>query len=184
MPLSYAQQRLWFIDQMEPGGAMYNVPTALRVRGELRWAALEQTLGEVARRHEALRTRFEVSEGEPSQVIEAARVVRAPEIDVSGLEEREREEEARRIAGEEAVRGFDLSRGPLLRASIVRLGEQEQVLLFTMHHVVSDGWSMGVLTREVNELYAAYRRRRGIAAGGVGDPVCGLCGVAERVAAG
>ena len=79
-------------------------------------------------------------------------------IDVSGLAERQREKEARRIAGEEAVRGFDLSRGPLLRAGVVRLGEQEQVLLFTMHHVVSDGWSMGVLTREVNGIYAAYGR--------------------------
>ena len=158
LPLSFAQQRLWFIDQLEPGGAMYNMPMALRVRGELRRELLERVLGEVMRRHEVLRTRFEVREGEPAQVIDEARPVVAPMIDVSGLEEREREQEARRIAGDEAVRGFDLSRGPLLRAGLVRLAEQDQVLLLTMHHVVSDEWSMGVLTQEVNRLYEAYGR--------------------------
>ena len=158
LPLSFAQQRLWFIDQLEPGGAMYNIPMALRVRGELRRGLLERVLSEVVRRHEVLRTRFEVREGEPAQMIDEARPVVAPMIDLSGLEEREREKEARRIAGEEAARAFDLSRGPLLRAGLVRLAEQDQVLLFTMHHVVSDEWSMGVLTQEVNRIYEAYSR--------------------------
>src|SRR6266508_2225647 len=158
LPPSFAQQRLWFIDQLEPGGAMYNIPSALRVRGELRRELLESALGEVVRRHEALRTRFELREGEPAQIIDRSSPVAAPVIDVSGLEERQREKEARRIAGEESTRSFDLSRGPLLRAGILRLGEQDQALLFTMHHIVSDGWSMGVLINEVNRLYAAYSR--------------------------
>src|SRR6266508_4502962 len=158
LPLSFAQQRLWFIDQLEPGGAIYNVPTALRVRGELRRELLESALGEVVRRHEALRTRFEIREGQPAQIIDQASPVGAPVIDVSGLEEGQREKEARRIAGEEATRGFDLGRGPLLRARILRLGEQDQALLFTMHHIVSDEWSRGVLINEVNRLYEAYGR--------------------------
>src|SRR6266508_2013693 len=158
LPPSFAQQRLWFIDQLEPGGAMYNIPSALRVRGELRRELLESALGEVVRRHEALRTRFELREGEPAQIIDRSSPVAAPVIEVSGLEERQREKEARRIAGEESTRSFDLSRGPLLRAGILRLGEQDQALLFTMHHIVSDGWSMGVLINEVNRLYAAYSR--------------------------
>ncbi|HEX9429869.1 MAG TPA: condensation domain-containing protein, partial [Candidatus Bathyarchaeia archaeon] len=158
LPLSFAQQRLWFIDQLEPGGAIYNVPTALRVRGELRRELLESALGEVVRRHESLRTRFEIREAQPAQIIDQASPVGAPVIDVSGLEEGQREKEARRIAGEEAARGFDLGRGPLLRAGILRLGEQDQALLFTMHHIVSDGWSTGVLINEVNRLYEAYGR--------------------------
>jgi hypothetical protein len=157
-PLSFAQQRLWFLDQLEPGGSTYNIPSALRVKGELRREPLEQALSEVVRRHEILRTRFEVREGEPVQVIDEAMPVVLPVIDVMGLEELEREKEARRIAGEEAARGFDLSRGPLLRAGIVRLGEQDQVLLLTMHHIVSDGWSQGVLIKEVNSLYGSHSR--------------------------
>src|SRR6266540_3029728 len=158
LPLSFAQQRLWFIDQLELGGAIYNVPTALRVRGELRRELLESALGEVVRRHESLRTRFEIREAQPAQIIDQASPVGAPVIDVSGLEEGQREKEARRIAGEEAARGFDLGRGPLLRAGILRLGGQDQALLFTMHHIVSDGWSTGVLINEVNRLYEAYGR--------------------------
>src|SRR6266498_2223177 len=158
LPLSFAQQRLWFIDQLEPGGAMYNIPSALRVRGELRRESLESALGEVVRRHEVLRTRFEIRGGQPVQIIDRAGPVAASVIDVSWLEERQREKEARRIAGEEAARGFDLGRGPLLRAGILRLGEQDQALLFTMHHIVSDEWSSGVLTNEVSRLYEAYGR--------------------------
>src|SRR5262249_3084354 len=130
-PLSFAQQRLWFIDQLEPGSAMYNVPTALRVRGELKQELLETVVSGVVRRHEVLRTRFEVREGQPAQIINEVRPVEAAEIDVSGLDERQREGEARRIAGEEAARGFDLRRGPLLRARLVMLGEQDQALLVT-----------------------------------------------------
>src|SRR5262249_26281911 len=112
LPLSFAQERLWFIDQLEPGGAMYNVPIAMRVRGELRRELLESVLNEVSRRHEVLRTRFEVRDDRPVQVIDEASPVEALEIDVSGLEERQREKEARRVASEEAVRSFDLGRGP------------------------------------------------------------------------
>src|SRR6266508_1164454 len=156
LPLSFAQQRLWFIDQLEPGGAMYNVPTALRVRGELRRELLGSALGEVVRRHEALRTRFEVREGQPIQVIDEVSPIEMPLIDVSGLEERQREKEARKIAGEEAARSFDLNRGPLLRVIVLKMDEEEHVLLYTTHHIVSDGWSMEILIREVGELYRAF----------------------------
>ena len=158
MLLSFAQQRLWFIDQLEPGGAMYNIPSALRVSGDLKRELLGQALSEVVRRHEVLRTRFEVGDGQPAQVIDEVMPFAVPVVDVSGLGERQREVEASRIVNEEAARGFDLGRGSLLRASIVRLGKQDHALLLTMHHIVSDEWSMGALIREVNRLYAAYGR--------------------------
>ena len=158
LPLSFAQQRLWFIDQLEPGRAQYNFPLTLRVMGERRCELLESVLSEVSRRHEVLRTRFEVRDDQPVQVIDEAGPVEASVIDVSGLGEWQREEEAGKIAAEEAARSFDLGRGPLLRAGILRLARQAQVLMITMHHVVSDGWSVDVLTNEVNKLYAAYSR--------------------------
>ncbi|MDT5270380.1 MAG: hypothetical protein QOH49_2566, partial [Acidobacteriota bacterium] len=155
--LSLAQQRLWFIDQLEPGSAAYNLPAAVRLKGALDVSALEHTLDEVVRRHESLRTTFAVSDGLPVQVIHAALPQLLKVVDLSGIGDAEqREGEARRLAGEEARQPFDLSTGPLLRASLLRLHEEEHVLLFTMHHIVSDGWSMGVLVREVSALYAAF----------------------------
>jgi len=155
LPLSFAQQRLWFIDQLEPGGAMYNVPTALRVRGELRRELLEGALGEVVRRHEVLRTRIEVEAGVPVQVIEEWECRGSECIDLTSLAKEEREAEAKRIAKEEAERGFDLRQGPLLRIKALKLEKDEHVVLFTMHHIISDGWSMGVLVREVCALCEA-----------------------------
>ncbi|HKH48756.1 MAG TPA: amino acid adenylation domain-containing protein, partial [Thermoanaerobaculia bacterium] len=154
--LSFAQERLWFLDQLEPGSPLYNMPTALRLQGILDVGVLARTLGEVVRRHETLRTSFrETAEG-PVQVIAPARPRPLPVVDLAGLPEPRRRAESSRLAAEEALRPFDLSRGPLLRAALLRLGGEDHVALFTLHHVVSDGWSMQVLVEEVGALYGAY----------------------------
>ena len=158
LPLSFAQQRLWFLDQLEPGSAFYNIPAAVRLRGALNIEALERTLSEVVRRHEVLRTHFIAVDGEAVQVIEAAAPVRLAVLDLSGLDEAERTAETERLVAAESARPFDLRRGPLLRVSLLRLDEEEHVALMTMHHIVSDGWSSGVLVREVAALYSAYVR--------------------------
>ena len=158
LPLSFAQQRLWFLDQLEPGSAFYNIPAAVRLRGALNIEALEWTLSEVVRRHEVLRTHFIAVDGEAVQVIEAAAPVRLAVLDLSGLDEAERTAETERLVAAESARPFDLMRGPLLRVSLIRLDEEEHVALMTMHHIVSDGWSIGVLVREVAALYGAYLR--------------------------
>ncbi len=155
-PLSFAQQRLWFLDQFEPESPLYNIATAVRMKGSLDVAALEQTLSEIVRRHEALRTTFTVSEGEPVQVIGAATPVRLPVTDLSDLDEETRETGARWLINEEAQTPFDLAAGPLLRASLLRLAADNHMVMLTMHHIVSDGWSMGVLVQEVVALYRAY----------------------------
>ncbi|HEV2733582.1 MAG TPA: condensation domain-containing protein, partial [Longimicrobiaceae bacterium] len=160
LPLSFAQQRLWFIDQLEPGSAAYNMPYALRLRGRFDPAVLERSLAEIVRRHETLRTVFAFVDGAPVQVIREAAPVALPVVDLRSLPAGEREAEARRLAAEEAVRPFDLAVGPLLRVSAMRLDAAEWAVLFTMHHVVSDGWSMGVLIREVSELYGALSEGR------------------------
>ena len=158
LPLSFAQQRLWFLDQLEPGSSFYNIPAAVRLHGVLNVAALERTLSEVVRRHEVLRTHFMAVDGEPVQVIEAAAPLQLEVLDLSALEEEAREAEVLRLAQLEASRPFDLWRGPLLRVGLLRLGKEEHVALVTMHHIVSDGWSMGVFINEVATLYAAYVR--------------------------
>ena len=160
LPLSFAQQRLWFIHQLDPGSASYNVPRAVRLTGTLRPEALEAALGEVARRHEVLRTTFPVADGRPRLEIASPRPLVLPRVDVSGLPDGLRETEVRRLAGEEARRPFDLGRGPLLRSVLVRAGGQEHVLLLTLHHIVSDGWSTGVLVREMGTLYRAFSEGR------------------------
>jgi alpha-ketoglutarate-dependent taurine dioxygenase/aryl carrier-like protein len=156
LPLSYAQQRLWFLDQLEPGSVAYNIPKAIRLSGKLELAALERTLNEVVRRHEVLRTRFVAVNGQPVQVIEAEAWVTIPVIDLSELPAEEREAQAAGEAVAEAQTRFDLSAGPLLRVKLLRLGDEDHVVLFTMHHIVSDGWSTGILVREVAALYEAF----------------------------
>ncbi len=156
LPLSFAQRRLWFLDQLEPGSAFYNVPAAVRLRGRLEAAVLARVLTEIVQRHESLRTTFAEEGGDPVQVIHPAAPVALEVEDLGGLTEAEREVEARRLAGAEAQRPFDLAAGPLLRVRLLRLSEDEHVLLFTMHHIVSDGWSMGVLVKEIAALYGAY----------------------------
>ncbi|HEX5723956.1 MAG TPA: condensation domain-containing protein, partial [Longimicrobiaceae bacterium] len=159
-PLSFAQERLWFIDRLEPGSAVYNVHVARRLRGALDEAALERALGEIVRRHEALRTTFQEVDGSPVQVIAPFGGFTLPVEDLSGLGEADRGVEARRRATEEAMRPFDLAAGPLFRAVLLRLEEESHVLLLSMHHIVSDGWSTGVFFRELSALYAAYREGR------------------------
>jgi non-ribosomal peptide synthetase component F len=148
---------LWFLDQLQPGHWYYNCPAAVRLRGELNFRALQRTVTEIVRRHEVLRTRF-VSEGGRAvqQVIEAAEV-QLPVLDLEELREVEREAEVQRLARVEAARPFVLSAGGLLRVQLLRLSGREQVVLLTMHHIVSDGWSVGILVREVAALYEAYR---------------------------
>src|SRR5689334_12592892 len=158
LPLSFAQQRLWFLDQLEPGSSFYNIPAAVRLNGVLNVEALERTLSEVVRRHEVLRTHFSAIDGEPVQVIEAAAPINLEVLDLSGLDEVERAATTQRLIERESARLFDLSRGPLLRVSLLELGTEEHVALVTMHHIVSDGWSIGVFVREVAALYSAYVR--------------------------
>jgi amino acid adenylation domain-containing protein len=153
-PLSFAQERLWFLDRLQPGNSAYSVPMAIGLAGPLNVAALERSLNEIVRRHEVLRTAFSFMEAQPVQVIAAAESLRLPLIDLQGLPDTE--SEARRLAAEEALRPFDLARGPLVRTRLLRLGEQEHVLLLPMHHIVSDGWSLGVLFRELSVLYENF----------------------------
>jgi len=155
-PLSFAQQRLWFLDQLEPGSAAYNVPAALRLKGRLDVGALGRALDEVVRRHESLRTSFAETDGQPVQVIAPELSLRLNVFDLAHRAEDERRVEVERLAAEEAGFGFDLRRGPLVRARLLRLTEEEHVLLFTMHHIISDGWSVGVMVKEVTALYEAF----------------------------
>ncbi|HVG44527.1 MAG TPA: condensation domain-containing protein, partial [Longimicrobium sp.] len=161
LPLSFAQERLWFIDRLEPGSAVYNLPAvAWRPGSALDQAALERALGEVVRRHEVLRTTFAEVDGSPVQVIAPFGGFSLPVEELSELGEADREAAFERRQGEETRRAFDLSAGPLFRAVLLRLGAEDHALLLSMHHIVSDGWSLGVLQREVGALYAAYREGR------------------------
>ncbi|HEX2092743.1 MAG TPA: condensation domain-containing protein, partial [Longimicrobiaceae bacterium] len=157
-PLSFAQRRLWLVDRLEPGSAAYNVPYVLRLRGELDVAALQRSLNELVRRHEVLRTVFEERDGEPVQVVHAPAPVAVPVVDLRGVPGQEAEREAGWLADAEGFRGFDLARGPLLRCTLLRLGDAEHVLCCSLHHIVSDAWSMEVLVREVSTLYGAFTR--------------------------
>jgi hypothetical protein len=156
LPLSFSQQRLWFLDQYEPGSPVYNMPSALRLRGGLNVEAMQHALSALVRRHESLRTSFPAKEGQPFQAIAPPGPVPLPIEDLSGLPEQEREQTARRRASAEARRPFNLATGPVLRASLLRLGEQDHVLLLNIHHIVSDGWSQGVVLRELTTLYSAF----------------------------
>ena len=156
LPLSFAQQRLWFLDQLEPGNPFYNIPIALRLTGALDIPALGRTLSQIISRHESLRTSFVVKDGEPVQLIAPAEPWHIVVEDLTSFEESERELEAARRANEEACRPFDLSCGPLLRMRLLRLAGTDHVVVLTMHHIISDGWSMGVFLREVAAFYTAY----------------------------
>ena len=154
--LSFAQQRLWFLDQLGLGREAYNVPVAVRLTGHLERAALEFALREIVGRHESLRTSFAAASTGPVQVFAERVACRVPLDDLSTLGEAAREAELLRLAAEEARTPFELSAAPLMRARLLRLSEREHVLLLTLHHIVSDGWSLGVLTRELTSLYEAY----------------------------
>ncbi|HYG62910.1 MAG TPA: amino acid adenylation domain-containing protein, partial [Thermoanaerobaculia bacterium] len=159
-PLSFAQERLWFLDRLEPGSAAYNLATALRLSGDLDVPALAASLAEIARRHAALRTTFAEVAGEPRQIIAPPSDLPLPLVDLAALPGAEREAEATRLVHEDAVRPFDLARGPLVRALLLRFESREHGLILDTHHIVSDGWSQGVLVRESASLYEAFLHRR------------------------
>ena len=157
--LSYAQERLWFLDQLGLVGAAYNMPMALRLEGNLNVGALERSFAELVRRHENLRTRFGVQDGVPHQLIEPLAPFELHRADLSHVvDPKQREQQLREWVQREQLHRFDLCEGPLLRVVLVRMSAREHVLLLTMHHIVSDGWSLGVLNRELGALYGAYSR--------------------------
>jgi amino acid adenylation domain-containing protein len=156
LPLSFAQQRLWFLDRLEPGSVAYNLPSAVRLKGRTSVAELSWIFSEVVRRHEVLRTTFGFREGGAVQIVALPSLPALPVVDLSGLAETRQEIQARELALEEARRPFDLQSGPLLRLCLLRLGEQDHVLMMTLHHIVSDGWSTGVLLREIAALHGDF----------------------------
>ncbi|HKH45556.1 MAG TPA: amino acid adenylation domain-containing protein, partial [Thermoanaerobaculia bacterium] len=160
LPLSFAQERLWFLDQLESGTAFYNIPTAVRLRGPLRPELFRGALQEVVRRHEALRTTFTDVQGRPVQVIAPDVPVELPLLDLSGLPAEAAEAEMRAQAGEEIRRPFDLVRGPLFRAILFRMGGEGHIAILTLHHIIADGWSLGVLIREISALYQSLAAGR------------------------
>lgn len=155
IPLSFSQQRLWFMDQLEPGNPAYNMAWGFFLTGPLDIPVLEQSFNEVVKRHEALRTTFASVNGNPVQVIAPSINLTLPVVDLQGLPLNEREAEMLRLATEESRAPFDLTEGPLIRASLLRLSEDEHMLLLTIHHIVYDLWSMGVLFRELGAIYKA-----------------------------
>lgn len=176
MPLSYSQQRMWFLDQFEPASPFYNIPTAVRMSGRVDVQILTSCLNEIIRRHESLRTTFTRIDGQPVQVIQPSMTLAIPVIDLTStlpqmgetgnnpdgiLAQKGRAnnplfQEAMRLANQEARKPFDLATGPLVRVTLIRLSEKEHLFLLTMHHIISDGWSMGIFIHELTLLYGAY----------------------------
>ncbi|MDX9625458.1 non-ribosomal peptide synthetase [Pseudomonas fragariae (ex Marin et al. 2024)] len=169
LPLSWAQQRLWFLDQLDrAAGAAYHIPAGLRLRGRLDSDALQATLDRIVARHEALRTHFALHEGQAIQVIApATQGFALASHDLRALDSAAQHEAVQQLAGEEALAPFDLSSGPLIRGRLVQLSETEHILLVTQHHIVSDGWSTGVLLHEIGMLYRAFSQ-------GLADPLPAL----------
>ena len=159
-PLSFAQQRLWFLDQLEPGLSLYNLPFAFPLKGRVSIPVLERCLNEIVRRHEVLRTTFSTEAGRPIQVVHPQMQISLPVVDLTDQSPEDREPEAARLATLEAVTPFDLRADPMVRASILKLGDAHHVMLITMHHIASDGWSLGIFFRELTALYEAYSRGR------------------------
>ncbi|HYO56053.1 condensation domain-containing protein, partial [Archangium sp.] len=156
IPLSFAQERLWFMDQLEPGSSLFNVPLALRLKGRLDAGALEKSLQELIRRHEVLRTNFVATGGKPVQVITPDVRFQVPVVELSSLPEQEREAEVQRRTDEDAHKPFALDREPLVRAQLLRVSAEEHVLLLSMHHIVNDAWSGGIFFSELGSLYQGF----------------------------
>ena len=154
-PVSFAQERLWLLDRLEPGTPAYNIARAIRIRGALSTQALRDSLRAIVERHESLRTTFAEVDGQPMQIIGSVPGFELPIVDLTALDETAGESETQRVIREEAQRPFDLTSGPLLRATLLRLRPDEHVLLLLIHHIVTDGWSMSVLFREISQLYEA-----------------------------
>ena len=159
-PLSFAQQRMWFLDQLEPESPLYNIHMGVTLSGPLNVPVLQRSIAEIVRRHEALRTTFAVIDDHPVQVINKNAIFKLPVHDLQELDESQRRLRVNALAEEDARRRFDLTKGLLLRANLLRLGETEHVLLITIHHIISDGWSVGVFVRELAALYEAYTAGR------------------------
>ena len=155
-PLSFAQQRLWFLSQLQQDSAAYNVTGGVRMEGPLSVAALERALDEIVRRHESLRTVIRQIDGEPVQVVNSPPVFKLPTIDLRNVPEQQREAEAQRLIDREAHKTFNLEEGPLFCATLLLLSAREHILLLTMHHIIADGWSEGILVRALLKLYEAY----------------------------
>ncbi|MUG96208.1 amino acid adenylation domain-containing protein [Scytonema sp. UIC 10036] len=158
-PLSFAQARLWFLNQLQPESSAYNIPAAIRIEGQLNVVALEQSLSKIVQRHEALRTTFITQDEQPIQVIHPASTFVLPIVNLQQFSESEQKAQALQIAAQEAEQPFNLTRDRLLRGKLLCLSQQEHILLLTMHHIVSDGWSLGVLVRELATFYNASNHK-------------------------
>jgi NRPS condensation-like uncharacterized protein len=156
LPASFAQQRLWFLDQLEPGTAAYNLVRAFRITGPIDVSALTSAIRAVVRRHESLRTIFESVDGEARQIILPDIDVDVPIVSLTGVAESDREKEALHIASEAGKRPFDLTRGPLLRALLVQMSQEKYLLVLAMHHIITDGWSISILFRELARCYESF----------------------------
>ena len=179
---SYAQRSLWFLDQLAPGSSFYNLHIGLRFDSPLDVGALHQSINEIVRRHEVLRTAFKAVGSEPMQVVLPELEVPLEVTDLRELDEAEREDEALRLADEEAARPFDLTRWPLLRTRLLKLGDQDHILLLTMHHIVCDYWSLDVFRRRAVAAVRRVPQRRCLAARRAPHPVRRLRGVGAYVA--
>ncbi len=155
-PLSFAQERLWFLDQLQPESVVYNIPVPIRLRGRLNPFAVVRSLHEVVRRHAILRTVFPAIDGLPVQNVLAPSPLFTPKLDLSALSASHGEAELRHLLLEEARKPFDLARGPLLRSLLIRVSEYDHVLNLTLHHIVFDGWSQAILLREIAAFYSSY----------------------------
>ncbi|MCU0532504.1 MAG: amino acid adenylation domain-containing protein [Hydrococcus sp. Prado102] len=156
IPLSFAQARLWFLDQLESGTSTYNIAAAVQLTGTLQLDALKQALAEIVQRHEVLRTTFKMVDGSPVQVIAPNATVAIAELDLQAFSQEEQDAQVQRLAQKEAQQPFDLANGPLVRIALLKLGEESQVLLLTMHHIISDGWSIAIFIQELSKLYSAF----------------------------
>ena len=157
IPLSYAQQRLWFLDQLIPNSALYNIPITMRIEGELDIEAWEKSLQAIIARHESLRTTFTEVDGEGIQVIHPQLDWKLNVVDLQSLAEAQQKTEVQRLVKEDANQPFDLTKGPLMRATLIQVAQQSYVFVLNLHHIVADGWSMGVLMDELAACYEAFR---------------------------
>src|SRR5581483_7832369 len=155
-PTSFAQSKEWFLQQLEGEAYGYNLSIAIRLQGELQLEAVQQSINEIIRRHESLRTHFVAVDGQPVQVIEPKRRISLSVIDLQGLSAAVRDSEVRRLARLAAQHSFNLAQGPLLRAGVLKTASNEHILLLIMHHIITDGWSKGILARELDTLYSAF----------------------------
>ena len=154
--LSFAQQRLWFLDQLVPGSAFYTESSAVRIQSSLSVPAFERALNEIVRRHEVLRTTFRLVGDQPAAFVAQELQIPLEAVDLTSCAEGEREQQVLQLATSESRKAFDLARGPLLRTRLLRLGPADWVFLLAMHHIVCDGWSSSVFSRELSQLYSAF----------------------------